>query len=172
MSGDVAASGDDASPPFGPRRAARLSAVQALYQYALTGTPAPKLIDEFLVHRARDGSAHLPEREGAVGFFRMLVSETVHRLPALDQAIAARLQKGWTLARLENIVLAILRVATTELMGHPDIPAGAIISEYLAIADSFLGDREAGFINGVLDGIARDIRPIEMDAARKPSPPG
>ena len=81
------------------------------------------------------------------------------RFENLDLAIEGKLAKGWTLARLDKPMKAILRAGTYELMARPDVPVGATISEYVDVAHAFYERREAGFVNGLLDAIAKEVRP-------------
>ena len=80
--------------------------------------------------------------------------------------IAGVLVEDWTLDRLESILRAILRCGAYELAHRADIPPKVVISEYLAVADAFLGDRETGLANGVLDQLAHQLRPAELGEAR------
>jgi len=71
---------------------------------------------------------------------------------------AGKLAKGWTLARLDKPMKAILRAGTYELIARPDVPLASVISEYLDVAEAFYDKREKGFVNGLLDAIAKDAR--------------
>ena len=76
----------------------------------------------------------------------------------IDRAIERKLAAGWTLARLDKPMKAILRCGTYELLARADVPTGAAISEYVDVAKAFYEQREAGFVNGLLDGLAKDVR--------------
>ena len=80
--------------------------------------------------------------------------------------IAASLSKGWTMARLARIELVILRAGILELDSMPNIPARAILSEYASLADAFNAD--VGFVNALLDSLARQLRTLEMSSSGKP----
>ncbi len=145
------------------RSAARLAAVQALFQHDMDATPTAQLLHEF--HQHRLGSVIDDEEfddaayaEAEVDFFDDLVRGSVDRLPDVDAAIAANLSANWSLARLDRTLKAILRVGTYELIARPDVPAAAAISEYVEVAKAFDAGREAGFVNGVLDAIAKTVR--------------
>lgn len=149
------------NPPRGlTRSAARLAAVQALYQHDMEATPVAQLLHEF--HQHRLGSTIDEEEfdaaeyaDAEVDFFDDLVKGTVARLDEIDAALGAKLSAGWTLARLDRSMKAVLRVGTYELIARPDVPAAAAISEYIDVAKAFHDAREAGFVNGVLDAVAK-----------------
>ena len=142
------------------RSAARLAAVQALYQQEMEGTPAPRLIHEFHHHRLGatiEGDTYV---EAEHSFFDDLVSGTVARREEIDGLISGRLAEGWTLERLDKPMKAILRVGAYELIARPDVPVASVISEYVDVADAFYDKREKGFVNGLLDAIAKAARPV------------
>ncbi|MGH6729928.1 MAG: transcription antitermination factor NusB, partial [Sphingomicrobium sp.] len=137
------------------RSAARLAAVQALYQQEMEGTPAARLIHEFHDHRLGatiEGDTYV---EAEQSFFDDLVSGTLDRREEIDGLIAGRLAEGWTLERLDKPMKAILRVGAYELIARPDVPVASVISEYVDVADAFYDKREKGFVNGLLDAIAK-----------------
>jgi N utilization substance protein B len=145
----------------GPRSAARLAAVQALYQIEMTGTPAKIVLAEFIAHymgREIDGDDYLP---GDEALFRDLVAETLEHQVELDAVISGLLTPDWPLERLEMILRAILRAAACELTRRIDTPARVVITEYVDIAHAFFAGKEAGLINGVLDRLARQSRAVE-----------
>jgi transcription antitermination factor NusB len=80
------------------------------------------------------------------------------RRAEIDAAIGARLASGWTLERLDRPMRQILRVGAYELIARPDVPTATVISEYVDVADAFYDKKEKGFVNGVLDGIAKAVR--------------
>ncbi len=141
------------------RSAARLAAVQALYQHDMEGTPIPRLLKEFHDHRLgaiiEDARYHDAERD----FFDDLVTGASARLSDVDALISGRLAEGWTLERLDRPMRAILRAGTYELLAREDVPVGSVISEYLDVAHAFYDKRESGFVNGILDSIAKEARP-------------
>ena len=140
------------------RAAARLAAVQALYQHEMEGTPVPALLHEFHNHRLGATIEDAEYAEADVDFFDDLVKGTTARAGEIDLAIDKKLASGWTLARLDKPMKALLRAGTYELMARKDVPVGATISEYVDVAHAFYERREAGFVNGLLDGIAKDVR--------------
>ncbi|MEY4270345.1 MAG: hypothetical protein RLZZ58_1561 [Pseudomonadota bacterium] len=140
------------------RSAARLGAVQALYQHDMEPSPVAKLLHEFHSHRlgAVIEDAHYADAE--VAFFDDVVAGTLARLAEIDDAITQRLASGWTLERLDRPMKAILRCGAYELIARADVPVGAVVSEYVDVAKAFYDAREAGFVNGLLDAMAKDVR--------------
>ena len=140
------------------RAASRLAAVQALYQHDMEGTSITALLHEFHQHRLGATIEDAEYIEAEVDFFDDVVKGTAARLDEIDAAIAAKLAKGWNLARLDKSMRAILRAGSYELMARADVPVGTVITEYVDVAHAFFDKREAGFVNGLLDAIARDVR--------------
>src|SRR4051812_36822327 len=144
------------------RSAARLGAVQALYQHEMEGTPLPRLLKEFHDHRLgatiEDQTYHEAERE----FFDDIVLGTDARRGEIDALISERLAEGWTLERLDRPMRAILRAGAYELIARPDVPVGSVISEYVDVAHAFFDKRESGFVNGLLDAIAKEARSAQV----------
>jgi N utilization substance protein B len=141
------------------RSAARLAAVQALYQQEMEGTPLPRLLKEFHDHRLgatiEDQTYHQAEQD----FFDDIVAGADARRDEIDRLIAGRLADGWSIERLDRPIRAILRAGAYELIARPDVPVASIISEYVDVAHAFYDKRESGFVNGLLDAIAREARP-------------
>ena len=140
------------------RSAARLAAVQALYQWQMEQTPLARLLDEFHQHRlGREiEDAHYVEAE--VDFFDDVVSGVIARREEIDALLTERLAQGWNLDRLDKTMLQILRAGAYELLARADIPSGAAISEYVDVAHAFFDEREAKFVNGLLDAVAKAVR--------------
>jgi N utilization substance protein B len=138
------------------RSVARLAAVQALYQMEVSGVGAEAVVREFTDHRFdRDIEGQLLAQADET-FFAEIVRGVVADQTEIDQAIAKRLAEGWRLERIDATLRAILRAGAWELMRRPDVPHEVSIDEYLEIAKSFFEGPEPGFVNGALDGIARD----------------
>lgn len=152
------------------RRAARLAAVQALYQWEQSGASADTIVKEFAEHRigkSVDG-VELPAAD--LRLFSNLVRGAIVNVEELDAMIAGVLTEDWSVERLESILRAILRGGAYELAHRTDIPPKVAISEYLAVADAFVGAKETALTNGVLDRLAHLLRPAEMEQGRgKPS---
>jgi transcription antitermination protein NusB len=141
------------------RAAARLAAVQALYQHDMEGTPVATLLNEFHHHRIGATIEDVEYADADVTFFDDLVRGALARRDEIDALIAQHLSKSWTLDRLDRPMRAILRAGGYELLARPDVPVGATISEYVDVAHAFYERREAGFVNGLLDAIAKAVRP-------------
>jgi N utilization substance protein B len=146
------------------RRAARLAAVQALYQMELSGAGADAVVSEFIDHRFEQLDEDVSEDGAAVAlstadqpFFTALVQGVVADQGEIDRAIARRLASGWKLERLEAPVRAALRAGAWELHRRSDVPTEVVIDEYVELAKGFTDD--TGFVNAALDAIARDLRP-------------
>ena len=140
------------------RSAARLAAVQALYQHTMEDTRLPRLLDEFHQHRLGAEIEDMQFEEAETQFFDDIVSGTIARRDEIDALLSERLAEGWSLARLDRTMLQILRAGTYELLARADVPTGSVISEYLDVAHAFFDKREAKFVNGVLDAVAKAVR--------------
>lgn len=140
------------------RSAARLAAVQALYQHEMEKTPIPKLLDEFHQHRLGRTIEDVTYAEAEVDFFDDLVRGVDARREEIDGAIAAKLAAGWSLERLDRPMRQILRAGAYELIARIDVPTATVISEYVDVADAFYDKREKGFVNGLLDAVAKAAR--------------
>jgi N utilization substance protein B len=140
------------------RRAARLAAVQALYQMELSGSGAEEVADEFIAHRFEEFSATQPDAD----FFSAIVMGVPVHQVEIDRAVAGCLSENWTMARIDSILRAILRAATFELIARRDVPAKVVIDEYVAIAGDFFTGDEPGFVNAALDTMARRKRAKEF----------
>ena len=140
------------------RSAARLAAVQALYQQEMEQTPLRPLLHEFHAHRLGATIEGVEYADAEAGFFDDLVSGVDARRDEIDRLIAAKLAKGWTLERLDRPMRQILRAGTYELLARADVPVGSVISEYVDVAHAFYDKRETSFVNGLLDAVAKDVR--------------
>ncbi|MBN9532370.1 MAG: transcription antitermination factor NusB [Alphaproteobacteria bacterium] len=153
------------SAPAGPtaraRRAARMAAVQGLYQMELTGADAESVAREFCDHRfgrTDMGAPGDPDEE----FFTALMRGVPHHQAEIDRAITGSLSANWRIARLDSILRAILRVAAFEFIARKDVPAKVVIDEYVDIAHAFFEGEEPSFVNAALDKIARRKRAVEF----------
>lgn len=140
------------------RSAARLAAVQALYQREMEGTELARLLDEFHQHRLGAEIEDEQLAEAEVAFFDDVVSGTVARAEEIDTVLTGRLADGWTLKRLDKTMLQILRAGAYELMARADVPKASAITEYVDVAHAFFDAREAKFVNGLLDAVAKQVR--------------
>jgi N utilization substance protein B len=140
------------------RSAARLAAVQALYQREMEGTAIPSLLHEFHHHRLGATIEGVEYEDAEVDFFDDVVAGVNAREAELDELIAGKLAKDWSLARLDRPMRQILRAGAYELVARIDVPTGSIISEYVDVAKAFYDKREAAFVNGLLDAVAKEVR--------------
>ena len=140
------------------RSAARLAAVQALYQQEMEGTSLARLLDEFHQHRLGKTIEDVEYADAEVDFFDDVVRGVDARREEIDAKISARLSAGWNLTRLDRPMRAILRAGTYELIARPDVPIPSVITEYVDVADAFYDKRETGFVNGLLDAVAKSAR--------------
>ncbi len=150
-----------------PRTAARVAAVQALYQMDLAGTDLNAVIKEFVTMRI----PRAPGDEAAAGadpaFFAETLRGVLRRQREIDPLIDQQLAEGWRLKRVDSIVRAILRSGVYELMERSDVPARVVINEYINVAHAFLSEDEPRLVNGVLDKLARRLRAAEFDSHAK-----
>ncbi len=140
------------------RSAARLAAVQALYQLEMEATPLRVLLHEFHQHRLGATIEDVEYADAEIDFFDDVVAGVDARRAEIDALIASKLASGWSLERLDKPMRQILRAGTYELLARADVPTGSVISEYLDVAHAFYDKREAGFVNGLLDAVAKAVR--------------
>lgn len=140
------------------RSAARLAAVQALYQMEMEGTALTPLLHEFHQHRLGATIDGVEFADAEVTFFDDLVKGVDARRAEIDALIAAKLAKGWSLDRLDRPMRQILRAGAYELLARADVAVGSVISEYVDVAHAFYDKRETAFVNGLLDAVAKAVR--------------
>lgn len=153
-----------ASRPANQRGAARLAAVQALYQLDIAGAMLSDVLAEFESFRLGaelDGEQY---READATYFREIVTGVVRDQRDLDPMVHGALTAGWPLQRLDATLRAILRAGAWELAARSDVPGRVVVSEYVDIARAFFDADLAGMVNAVLDGLARKLRPGEFPA--------
>ena len=150
------------SKPANKRAVARLAAVQALYQMAVTGAGARDIVKEFELFRLRQDVDGATLRAIDHNWFDALVSGVVQHQRPIDVAIDEALKAGWPLARIDVTLRALLRSGVFELMHRPEVPVRVVISEYVEVAKAFFGEDEPRLANGVLDRIARKLRPDDF----------
>lgn len=141
------------------RGAARLAAVQALYQMEVGGGGVLEVVAEYEEHRLGqeiDGDTYL---KADPSWFRSIVAGVVRDQVKLDPLIRGALQDDWALSRIDAIVRAILRAGTFELLERKDVPIAVIVTEYVEIARAFFEEEEPRLVNAVLDRIAKQVRP-------------
>jgi N utilization substance protein B len=145
------------------RGAARLAAVQALYQMDLAGTGLNEILAEFESHRLGGEVEGVKYRPAEAAFFRDIVGGVVREQTLIDPQIDAALASGWPLKRIEAVLRAVLRAGAYELANRRDIPARVVMSEYVDVASAFVDREETGMVNAVLDQLARQARSDEFE---------
>lgn len=157
-------SGQGAESPAGSARrsAARLAAVQALYQMELTGGTPEAVLQEFLDHRLGENLEGLSLGQADQALFGDLLRGVALEAEALDDMLSAVLVEGWPVERLETLLRIILRAGAYELGFRLEIPARVTITQYVNLAQAFFEGREPGMANGVLDRLAHSLRPEEF----------
>ncbi len=151
--------------PANKRGAARLAAVQALYQMDVGGAQLADVLGEFQLYRLGkelDGDQY---READADWFRELVTGVVAEQRSIDPRIHTALAEDWPLRRVDTTLRAILRAGTFELLKRKDVPARVVINEYIDVAKAFYEDDEPRLVNGVLDRLAHQLRPEEFGGA-------
>lgn len=145
--------------PANKRAVARLAAVQALYQMDVTGAGARDVVKEFELFRLSQDIDGQTLRALDQGWFEALVSGVVEHQRDIDAAVDETLKEGWPLRRIDLTLRALMRSGVFELMHKPDVPPRVAISEYVEVAKAFFSGDEPRLVNGVLDKIARRVRP-------------
>ena len=140
------------------RSAARLAAVQALYQLEMEGSAVAPLLHQFHEHRLGATIEGATYAEAEQSFFDDVVKGVDARRGEIDALIGEKLAKGWNLDRLDRPMRAILRAGTYELIARPDVPVASVITEYVDVAHAFYDKKESGFVNGLLDAVAKGAR--------------
>jgi N utilization substance protein B len=143
------------------RSAARLAAVQALYEMEIAGIDADGVQEEFVGFRFGREPEISPGRPDEAFF-----ADIVHGVPVRQEEIDAEISKclaaNWRLSRVDSILRAILRAGAYELIARPDVPAAVVINEYVELAHDFFATEEAPFVNAALDKLAHKKRPAEF----------
>ena len=153
--------------PTRPRTAARVAAVQALFQSEQGPENPEAVIDQFVRHRLgvlpgmggfEDGRA--PDAHAKL--FGRIVRTAAEKQVFLDGLLSESLPAEWPLARLDPVLRALLRAAGAELAMPDGAPAKVVINEYLDVAHGFFDGDEPGMANGLMDSLARTLRPKEF----------
>ncbi len=140
------------------RSASRLAAVQALYQMDMEKIGLARLLSEFHMHRLGAEIEDAQYADADVVFFDDVVSGVDKRREEFDALITSKLNEKWKIERLDPTMLQILRCGCFELLARKDVPKAAVINEYVDVAHAFFDDKEAHFVNGLLDNIAKEVR--------------
>jgi N utilization substance protein B len=144
------------------RSAARLAALQALYQLEITAGLPQDVIEEFIAHRFNHDAETGLGIEHDEAFFADLVHGVLKHQIEIDRSLARSLAAGWTLTRIDSILRALLRAASYELVARRDVPVKVVLDEYVDLARDFFDGDEPGFVNAVLDRLAHRKRAAEF----------
>lgn len=147
------------------RAAARLAAVQALYQMDVAATPLDDVIEEFVEHRLGQDIEETGIVEADAAHFEDIVRGVVREQRELDKQVNGALAKGWSLSRIDSTLRAILRCGTYEIRRCKDIPVKVVINEYVDVGHAFFEGDEPGVVNAVLDRLGQEIRPEKRKGA-------
>lgn len=140
------------------RSAARLAAVQALYQLDMEKCGIAKLLAEFHAHRLGAEIEDVQYADAEVSFFDDVVSGVDARRAEIDAMVESKLGEQWKIGRIDKTMLQILRAGTYELIARPDVPVATVIAEYIDVAHAFFDAKDAKFVNGLLDSVAKVTR--------------
>jgi N utilization substance protein B len=162
-------SADNSGRPGGSRKAnqrgaARLAAVQALYQMELAGTGLNEILAQFETHWLGGDMEGMQYHPAEAAYFRDIVGGVVREQSHLDPKIDAALTRGWPLKRIEMVLRAVLRAGAYELACRKDVPARVVTSEYVDVASAFVDQEETGMVNAVLDQLAHQLRAAEFSS--------
>jgi N utilization substance protein B len=144
------------------RGAARLAAVQALYQMDLAGTGVNEIMTQFEKHWLGSEIEGVQYRPAEPAYFRDIVEGVLREQKRLDPQIDAALARGWPLKRIETVLRAVLRAGAYELACRSDVPARVVTAEYVDVAGAFVDKEETGMVNAVLDQLAHELRAAEF----------
>jgi N utilization substance protein B len=144
------------------RGAARLAAVQALYQMDLAGTGVNEIMTQFEKHWLGGEIEGVQYRPAEPAYFRDIVEGVLREQKRLDPQIDAALHRGWPLKRIETVLRAVLRAGAYELACRADVPARVVTAEYVDVAGAFVDKEETGMVNAVLDQLAHELRAAEF----------
>lgn len=147
------------APKSQARSVARLAAVQALYQQQMEKTALARLLNEFHQHRLGQEIEDDHYADAEVDFFDDIVSGVDARRDEIDELLQSKLADGWKIERLDKTMIQILRCGTYELLARADVSKKIVISEYIDVAHAFFDEKEAKFVNGVLDSVGKAVRP-------------
>ncbi len=136
------------------RHKARCFALQALYQWQLTGNDIDEIVLRFI--------SEMNQKKTDIHYFRQLVHEIVQQTPSLDTTFAAYLDRS--LDALGPIELAILRLSTYEMIACPDLPYKVVLNEAIELAKTFAAEDAHKYINAILDKVAVKLRHLEVNA--------
>jgi N utilization substance protein B len=141
------------------KSAARLYALQALFQMEASGQGADTILSEFETHRFGAVYDDIEMAEGDVELFRKTVEDAVNWQASIDQMTDRALVAKWPISRIDPTLRALFRAAGAELL-QGEAPPKVVINEYVELAKAFFPEgRESRFVNAVLDHMAREAKP-------------
>lgn len=140
------------------RSAARLAAVQALYQLDMEKPSVARLLAEFHEHRLGAQIEEVQYADAEVSFFDDIVTGVDARRAEIDEIIDGKLGEQWKMSRLDKAMLQILRAGVYEIIARADVPTASVITEYVDVAHAFFDEKDAKFVNGLLDAVAKEQR--------------
>jgi N utilization substance protein B len=150
-----------AKPPS-RRQAARLAAVQALYQWQEGQDEPVAIVEQFLKVRTGEAGEGGMRRDADKPLFRDVVEGTAGHKDELEKTVSSALAENWSWGRIDRLVRAILLAGAYELVHRHDVPPKVAINEYVEIAHAFYGQGESTFVNSVLDRVARQERAADL----------
>jgi transcription antitermination protein NusB len=146
-------------PQPAARSVSRLAVVQGLYQMDMAGTDSNDVIEQFVLYRFGE-QARFDFADADTTFFSALLRGVVQHQREIDPLLDDQLAAGWRLARIDSILRATLRAGAFELLQRKDVPTAVIINEYVEVAHAFFSGEESKVVNGVLDKLAKKVRPV------------
>lgn len=161
-----------ANPRWVAKHAARIAAVQGAYQREQVPAPVEDVIDDFITHRLNGHPAAKKKMLVDRNHFKDLLRGHDQFSEQIDALVEAALGQKWTLAKIESVLRAILRMGVCEFLLDKGVSCSLIISEYVNVTKDFYGGKEPGFVNGVLDNVARalDLADVEKKRPKDPAP--
>jgi N utilization substance protein B len=152
------------TPPKAPsrRQAARLAAVQALYQWQEGQDEPAAIVEQFLNVRTSETGEGSMRRDADKPLFKDVVEGTAVHKDELEKTVSSALAENWSWGRIDRLVQAILLAGAYELVHRRDVPPKVAINEYVEIAHAFYDQGEPTFVNSVLDRVARQERASDL----------
>jgi N utilization substance protein B len=141
---------------MGARRKGRILAFQSLYSYELCKTAKQSQINEVLDFPWMDAGGRSKFNQESIDFGRLIARGTIENLSEVDRYITSQLEH-WDFSRINKVDQAILRISVYSLLFQKDIPASVTIDEAVDISKDFGTDESYRFVNGVLDGIRKNL---------------
>ena len=138
------------------RRNARKVAVQAVFQFFFSKEDINKILDEFCSYRIKETRNY--KKKYDIDFLKNIVTGVCKNEKKIIKLIECNLSENWLITRVDLTMQAIISLAIYELINLKDIPLEIIINEYVSIANNYLDKSNTGFVNGILDNIAKNIR--------------